>query len=357
MPWSRCAGGGHQCALGYGQQLDPSPQLGALIKPLSCPHLPSVHLVEACVLAHPGQLSPPCSSQVHLPSMLQPPKLHSRRVQRLQHRLGSSPSGGRGAPLTRACSSTQMSLAPCSALTWAARAAQFKHARGQVVNLLRGAVEPSLDLAIRQQAAIMFKQLCANEWHPDGAPGPGTRATPAGSRAHSGLGRECSSQESITACQPWGLAACIRLDCKQHCCQAAEAPIVAVLTWQSWARPGPPQQARQQSARPRWRTPGGQGCKRWSLWLDATRTSAEGDGHLPPLILTPVPEASSWSPDSVVLMWRARAQRGTASCTRRTRRPCATTCCPASSGPRPAPERPFPHPSLRLCMCCCVCGG
>ena len=45
---------------------------------------------------------------------------------------------------------------------------QYKHARSQVVNLLRAAVEPSLDLAIRQQAAIMFKQLCATEWDPDG---------------------------------------------------------------------------------------------------------------------------------------------------------------------------------------------
>ena len=47
--------------------------------------------------------------------------------------------------------------------------AQYKHARGQVVNLLRAAVEPSLDLAIRQQAAIIFKQLCRSEWDPAGA--------------------------------------------------------------------------------------------------------------------------------------------------------------------------------------------
>lgn len=46
---------------------------------------------------------------------------------------------------------------------------QCQHAPEHVVHLLRAAVEPQLDLAVRQQAAITFKHLCKNEWDDEGA--------------------------------------------------------------------------------------------------------------------------------------------------------------------------------------------
>lgn len=41
---------------------------------------------------------------------------------------------------------------------------QFQHSKGQLVNLLRVAVEPSLDLGTRQAAAISFKNLVRRDW-------------------------------------------------------------------------------------------------------------------------------------------------------------------------------------------------
>lgn len=48
---------------------------------------------------------------------------------------------------------------------------QFQHAEGQLVNLLRVAVEDSLDVGIRQVAAISFKNLVRKDWDPQGAAG------------------------------------------------------------------------------------------------------------------------------------------------------------------------------------------
>ena len=41
---------------------------------------------------------------------------------------------------------------------------QFQHSKGQLVNLLRVAVEPSLDQGTRQAAAITFKNLVRRDW-------------------------------------------------------------------------------------------------------------------------------------------------------------------------------------------------
>jgi hypothetical protein len=53
--------------------------------------------------------------------------------------------------------------------------AQFQHEQGQLVNLLRVAVEDSLDVGLRQVAAITFKNLVKQEWDPSGA-GPASYA-------------------------------------------------------------------------------------------------------------------------------------------------------------------------------------
>ena len=47
---------------------------------------------------------------------------------------------------------------------------QFQHEQGQLVNLLRVAMEDSLDIGLRQVAAITFKNLVKKEWDPSGAP-------------------------------------------------------------------------------------------------------------------------------------------------------------------------------------------
>lgn len=44
---------------------------------------------------------------------------------------------------------------------------QAKHARGQVVNLLRVALEDSVDPSVRQVAAISFKNLVRRDWAPN----------------------------------------------------------------------------------------------------------------------------------------------------------------------------------------------
>lgn len=46
---------------------------------------------------------------------------------------------------------------------------QCKHARGQVVNLLRVALEDSVDAPVRQVAAISFKNLVKRDWSVEGA--------------------------------------------------------------------------------------------------------------------------------------------------------------------------------------------
>ncbi len=46
---------------------------------------------------------------------------------------------------------------------------QSKHARGQIVNLLRVALEDSVDPAVRQVAAISFKNLVKRDWADEGA--------------------------------------------------------------------------------------------------------------------------------------------------------------------------------------------
>jgi hypothetical protein len=48
-------------------------------------------------------------------------------------------------------------------------AAQYQHQPGHMTGLLRVAVEPSLDMAIRQVAAISFKNLVKADWEPFGA--------------------------------------------------------------------------------------------------------------------------------------------------------------------------------------------
>ena len=50
------------------------------------------------------------------------------------------------------------------------RALQFQHVPGQLVNLLRVAVEDSLDVGIRQVAVITFKNTVKKDWDPLGAP-------------------------------------------------------------------------------------------------------------------------------------------------------------------------------------------
>ena len=49
-------------------------------------------------------------------------------------------------------------------------ALQFQHVPGQLVNLLRVAVEDSLDVGIRQVAVITFKNAVKKDWNPLGAP-------------------------------------------------------------------------------------------------------------------------------------------------------------------------------------------
>jgi hypothetical protein len=46
---------------------------------------------------------------------------------------------------------------------------QHKYARGQIVNLLRVALEESVDPAVRQVAAISFKNLVKRDWEAEGA--------------------------------------------------------------------------------------------------------------------------------------------------------------------------------------------
>lgn len=48
-------------------------------------------------------------------------------------------------------------------------APQHKHARGQIVHLLRVALEDSVDPAIRQVAAISFKNTAKRDWEGEGA--------------------------------------------------------------------------------------------------------------------------------------------------------------------------------------------
>ena len=43
-------------------------------------------------------------------------------------------------------------------------AVQFQHSEGQLVNLLRVAIEPALDQGTRQAAAISFKNLVRKDW-------------------------------------------------------------------------------------------------------------------------------------------------------------------------------------------------
>ena len=45
---------------------------------------------------------------------------------------------------------------------------QHKHARGQIINLLRVALEDSVDPAIRQVAAISFKNAAKRDWEGEG---------------------------------------------------------------------------------------------------------------------------------------------------------------------------------------------
>jgi hypothetical protein len=54
--------------------------------------------------------------------------------------------------------------------------AQFQHSPGQLVNLLRVAVEESVAMGTRQAAAISFKNLVRRDWEGTGAPGPGGHA-------------------------------------------------------------------------------------------------------------------------------------------------------------------------------------
>ena len=52
---------------------------------------------------------------------------------------------------------------------------QYQHQPGHLTGLLRVAVEPSLDVGVRQVAAISFKNLVKADWEPHGArPGPST---------------------------------------------------------------------------------------------------------------------------------------------------------------------------------------
>lgn len=46
---------------------------------------------------------------------------------------------------------------------------QHKHARGQVANLLRVALEEGVSPAVRQVAAISFKNLVKRDWEVEGA--------------------------------------------------------------------------------------------------------------------------------------------------------------------------------------------
>lgn len=44
---------------------------------------------------------------------------------------------------------------------------QHETSRGQLVNLLRVAGEPSVDTAVRQVASITFKQAAKRHWEPE----------------------------------------------------------------------------------------------------------------------------------------------------------------------------------------------
>jgi hypothetical protein len=44
---------------------------------------------------------------------------------------------------------------------------QHETSRGQLVNLLRVAAEPSVDLGVRQVACITFKQTAKRHWEPE----------------------------------------------------------------------------------------------------------------------------------------------------------------------------------------------
>ena len=54
---------------------------------------------------------------------------------------------------------------------------QFQHSPGQLVNLLRVAVEESVDMGTRQAAAISFKNLVRKDWAA-GEEGSGARTEP-----------------------------------------------------------------------------------------------------------------------------------------------------------------------------------
>lgn len=49
---------------------------------------------------------------------------------------------------------------------------QYELAPGHVVNLLRVAGEPSVDLGVRQVASISFKQVAKRHWEPNGGDPP-----------------------------------------------------------------------------------------------------------------------------------------------------------------------------------------
>jgi len=72
------------------------------------------------------------------------------------------------------CSVLQASLSPDTAQRKAAETALQQHAHlpGQLTNLLRVAVEGTLDVSVRQVAAITLKNLVKTRWDPDDADSP-----------------------------------------------------------------------------------------------------------------------------------------------------------------------------------------
>lgn len=98
---------------------------------------------------------------------------------------------------------------------------QHKHARGQVVNLLRVALEDSVDPAVRQVAAISFKNLVKRDWAAEGAccwgKGPTGDAT----------GWLCCH----SAVAPRGA---FTRQCYLRCCQAAVLPSSATAHVPHW---------------------------------------------------------------------------------------------------------------------------
>jgi hypothetical protein len=59
---------------------------------------------------------------------------------------------------------------------------QHKHAPGQLVNLLRVALEESVDASVRQVAAISFKNVVKRDWQAAGERRRGRRRAPARAR-------------------------------------------------------------------------------------------------------------------------------------------------------------------------------